>query len=265
MLENGKMRRMIHFGFFHGKSSATFMAVTLTLLSTCLFGQNKNVTTGNQQWVHYFNQTRVSDEWSILADGGFRWKDEFLKRSQYIVRVAGAYFLAPNIRLAAGFAHLGTFTDVDITAVEFRPHQEITIRQNSVKPPIRHRIRVEQRFIETTSNNDLHFNRFNWRFRYFIGISIPIIKQLPSNSSMSLHLNAGDEIFINAGKDIVYNVFDQNRVLVGPVLRLNPNLAVSMTYNGKFTALNLPREYTYNHIIWLRIRHQIDLAKNTAE
>ena len=87
-------------------------------------------------------------------------------------------------------------------------------------------------------------------------LPISIFSQLPI---------PGDEIFINGGKDIVYNIFDQNRILIGPAFKLNDQFTFTFTYNGKYAALNLPSEFTYNHIFWLAIRHNLDLSKSATE
>jgi len=42
-----------------------------------LFGQQKNVANGNQQWLQYYNETKLNDRWTLLFDGGYRWKDGF--------------------------------------------------------------------------------------------------------------------------------------------------------------------------------------------
>lgn len=228
-------------------------------MNSLLLAQDKHVTKGNQQWIQYYNQTKLSERWSVLVDGGYRWKDDLASRSQYIVRAGAGYRVNPYIGIAAGFAHLGTYTDLDITAVEFRPYQEISI-ENPGRLAINHRLRVEERFIEATDNSDQQFSRFNWRFRYFIGLSIPLVK-FPNHQQRTIKFNIGDEIFINAGKDIVYNIFDQNRILIGPEFQLNESLTFTFTYHGNFAALNLPSEYIYNHILWLGIRHKMDLTK----
>lgn len=225
-----------------------------------LHGQDKNVTKSNQQWVQYYNQTRFSEKWTLLVDGGYRWKNEFHSSHQYLIRAGAGYEISPGITVAAGLGHWGTYSEAGVSLNEVRPHQEISMK-NPGKLGLSQRIRIEERFLETTSRSDEQFSRFNWRFRYFIGISIPVVKEFGKQNQMALQINVGDEIFINAGKDIVYNVFDQNRILLGPSFQLNPELTFSLTYQGNFAAFNLPSQYAYTHIMWFAIRHQLDLTK----
>lgn len=239
------------------------LLIFLVLIPVTGRSQDKNITRGNQQWVQYYNQTKLAEKWSLLVDGGYRWKDDLIHRSQYLVRASGRYNLNDRLSVAAGFAHLGTYTDIEITSKEFRPYQEIVFTHGEVLG-LNHRFRVEQRFVQATVNHDQQFDRFNWRFRYFLGISIPLLSS-SKHPSRNLKLQVGDEIFINAGEDIIYNIFDQNRLLVGPAFQLNESLTFTLTYNGNFSALNLPSEYTFNHILWLGVRHKMDLVKSKQQ
>jgi hypothetical protein len=60
---------------------------------------------------------------------------------------------------------------------------------------------------------------FNFRARYNILGQIPLGRQQFKSGSMSLVLS--NEVFINAGKEVVYNTFDQNRAFAGFALHIN--------------------------------------------
>lgn len=254
---------LVHMKLFPKVKTLVFIVALAsgTILSPVRgLSQDKRIIKGNQQWVQYYNHTKLTNKWSLLIDGGFRWKEDLLNRSQYIVRAAGSYYINNEIRVAAGLAHLGTYSDIELTVAELRPFQEVRIKRSG-NLGLSQRLRIEQRFVQATASHDQQFDRFNWRFRYFIGIAIPIVR-FSGHSHRYLKVQVGDEIFVNAGKDIVYNIFDQNRLLIGPSFQLNESLTFALTYNGKFSALNLPSEYSYNHILWLSIRHNIDLSKD---
>jgi len=236
----------------------TGLILVFVLLNSSIFSQDKIVTKGDQQWLQYYNQTKISERWLLLVDGGYRWSNGFTDRSQYLVRVAAGYEAGHGISVAAGFGHWGTYTGLDITASEFRPHQEVILKLGEGKLSINQRMRIEQRFIKSTNNSSLEFDRFNWRFRYFLGLSIPV-KEF-SKPGMAISLIVADELFINAGKEIVYNIFDHNRILVGPVFELNSSLSFNFLYQGQYRAFNLPHQYHYDHIFWFSIRHRMDLT-----
>ena len=47
-------------------------------------------------------------------------------------------------------------------------------------------------------------------------------------------LTVADELFVNTGKEIIHNTLDNNRLIVGPALRINPRLMVAMLYNHQY-------------------------------
>jgi len=251
------MRRLIGISLY-----AVCLLATIILFSDQIFAQ-KNVIKGNQQWLHYYNQTKLSERWTLLIDGGYRWEEDLTHRIQYMMRAAGGFLIGPGIRIAAGVGHWASYGEFEVEVAEIRPHQELTVQHKS-KVNFSQRLRIEERFVKATSNNDNQFDRFNWRFRYSIGCAIPIIKSFGANQQMALNFLLADEVMINAGKKVVYNVFDQNRIIIGTEWQLNSNLGVSLAYQGRFSSLNLPSQYAYNHILWFAVKHKLDLTKTAV-
>ena len=95
--------------------------------------KKKKVIKGNQVWLQYYNQTKLNDNWTLVVDGGYRWRDGFQDASQYIVRAGMGYNLKPDIRISAGFAHLGFYGPENINLMEFRPYQEFLYRKKYQK------------------------------------------------------------------------------------------------------------------------------------
>jgi len=233
----------------------------LSCFSITSYAQTKDITYSDQQWFQYYNQILFSPKWIWLTDGGYRLKDGFSQSSQYIARTGIGYFINSDIRFSFGFAHLGFYQSDRIIKREYRPYQELKINQDYGSIKTGHRFRVEERFFRIVEQEQIQSEeQFNFRFRYLFNVCIPVIGLSSSNPDRKLMLTFSDEIFINAGKDIVYNVFDQNRFLIGPVLQINDHLAVTLMYNHQFLALNSAREYKQIKIFWLGLRHNIDLV-----
>ncbi len=232
----------------------------LTFAALVSFGmahaQVKEITTGNQQWIQYYNQSQLHEKWSLVTDGGFRTRNNFDEKSQYLVRTGLQYDLSPNLSITAGLGHLGFYSDGSKSRSEFRPYQELVLKNKFICLSLAHRYRVEERFFRNILPDNSKTNSFNFRFRYRLLVNIPLW-QSNKNPNKELSLNVGDEIFIHAGKDIVFNVFNQNRLLIGPAYQLNKKLAFSLTYNRQFSASNAPRQYQNNNIIWLGINHKM--------
>ncbi len=233
------------------------------VISTATFAQGKSTRNSNQQWIQYYEKAKLNSHWTLLADAGYRRKDLFAETSQYIVRVAMDYQMNPNMRISAGFANLGFYTSGTLSKLEFRPYEEwmITHKYNSVK--IQHRFRVEERIFKTASDGIIQpASSFNFRFRYRLMFNIPILNLSKSKSGSKLSLNAGDEILLNAGHSIVYNIFDQNRILIGPAIKIDKNFSVSLTYNDQLASATTPGKFKHTDVIWLGIKHQFGVTNH---
>lgn len=226
-----------------------------------VFGQEKNVSNGNQQWLQYYNQTKLGNNWTWLSDGGYRWKDGFQKSSQYLVRTAIGYMINPHIRISSGFAHLGFFSKGNLNKMEFRPYQELHLKNKISKIELSHRYRIEERFFNPVIDGEIQTpNEFNFRFRYSIMVSIPLFKLSKEKTDKVFLLNIGDEIFINAGNDIVYNVFDQNRFIISPTFKLNEQVTFSLTWNSQFAGTTTQGSFVNTNVIWIQVKHKLNLT-----
>ena len=222
--------------------------------------QEKKVDHKNQQWLAYYNQLELSKNWSINSDFQYRWEVFFSHHTQYLVRSQATYKIADALETGAGLGISGSYEDESLSKMEYRPFQEIQLKSALLTLALDHRLRVEERFFEDRITND---NSFNMRFRYRLQLTIPVFK-ISSNPDKTLDLIMADEIFLNAGHSITYDVFDQNRILLSASAPLNKNVDISLTYNNQFAAKNSPASYTRTHIFWLSIKHKIDISKNTS-
>ncbi len=235
-------------------------------ISTITLGQSKHVKKSSQQWIQYYGQAKIGDKWTWSADGGYRWNTLFNNPSQYIVRTGLGYELNSTMKVSAGLAHLGFYTSKKLSKVEYRPYQEFAINDKYKNLGILHRFRIEERYFKNVVNGDVqHGHTFNFRFRYLCMLNFKILKLSTTHPDKALAISLGDEIFINAGKKVVYNVFDQNRFLVGPALSFSKNLSIGVTYNSQFAALNAPNSYNHTDVLWLIIRQNFDLTRHKKQ
>lgn len=218
----------------------------------------KNIETSNQQWFQYYNQVHFSEKFSLLSDIGFRMKEQFSHAAQHVIRTGVGYQLNKECRLVVGIGHFGSYSSERINKIEFRPYQELTLKQKLEKVGLTHRFRVEERYFKTIENgNIIAGTTFNFRFRYRFAIGIPIV----SFSNIKISFQVADEILINAGRSIVYNMFDQNRILLGPEVQFNHQFSISLNYNYQYAALNKPAYYKSDHILWLGLMHKLTLKE----
>ncbi len=150
---------------------------------------------------------------------------------------------------------------VKLTVPELRPHLEFACKQKFKRLTFDHRIRTEARFFHnintaaTSLSNGYSFG--NFRFRFLFQFTIPIIKVA---AKRFLKLKVSDEIHINAGRNIVTNVFDQNRVYGGIGYDVSPSLAIEAGYLNWFQQ-RPNAEYFNRDIIRFSLHHKVDIKR----
>jgi len=198
---------------------------------------------------------------SLVSDFGNRWTDGFKTDSYYLARVGLDYNVNSTMRLAGGFAHFGYLTDGKITKAEYRTYQEMNLKNVFNKFSIKHRYRIEQRSFRSVGS-DVVTNSFNWRFRYAVTFSIPMVK---FDKGQQLKLNVINEIFINAGKQIVNKTFDQNRLMISPTFDFNKNLSLAVTYNNQIAGTATAGDFKHANVIWFQIKQKMDFTRKRNE
>jgi hypothetical protein len=73
------------------------------------------------------------------------------------------------------------------------------------------------------------------------------------NEVQSLSLKAGDEIFLNVGKKIVTNVFDQNRWFVGLNMAFSPSFSLEAGYLNWFQEQSSGTDYYNRDVLRLAL------------
>ena len=246
---------------YHLNKISFYLFLLFTILfSSVLIGQSKVVSTGGQQWFQYYNQAKLNEKWALLSDFGYRWKDGFQENSQYIIRTSIGYSFSPSVSISLGFAHLGNFIANKVSVFELRPYQEIAFKNNFNKTEITNRFRVEERFINYDHDGNFQLpNSFNFRFRYSVMIGIPLFKLSKENENRMFLLYIGNEIFIHATKNSVNNIFDQNRIIFSPSLKLNEHVMLSLTWNSMYASTSLQNTYKHTNVIWFQVKHKLNI------
>jgi hypothetical protein len=238
--------------------------VLFLILICCVFLSHaqKRVTYNNQQWLQYYNQLQITKKITLFSDVSFRRIDYFNKWSQMSFRTGIGYPITPQINGVTGFAYFTFYTNDNLSRIEFRPYQEINTRQKFEKFSIQHRSRAEFRCFQEVVNKEITAIKFqNFRFRYRLYATIPIVQLSDKKTDRKILLNIGDEIFISAGGKIGNNMLLTNRILFGPVFQFNDNLNISFTYNYQYVQLNTQSTYEHSDVFWIGINHRLSLVK----
>lgn len=232
----------------------------LLLVTTVSFSQ-KNVSHNNLVWVGDFTKARLNDKWSIYFDFGYRRTEWLNKCSQALVRPGITYHFNKTVSATAGVAYFSHYTATYIRP-EGRGWQQLLFCETYGRVKVNHRLRAEQRFFQKVISSQLvdDYN-YNNRFRYQLNAQVPINKKQIEDKTV--YFSIADEVFINSGKEIRNNYFDQNRLAFGLGYKLNEGLNILVSYTSIFVQRPKVDAFEDNNVLVINIYHNLDFGRKT--
>ena len=220
----------------------------------------KEILPQSLTWFRYYNKLVVSPTWQVQTELEGRW---FVFPGRFHQGVGRVNVLrqrgnGPSLG-AGGTVFLQTLPQlaneaIDRVRPELRPHQEVTLSHPVGPVKFSHRYKVEERFFQRTSQDP---SDFNLRFRYKIEVQLP----LPIDGKQPVLLRAYNEVMVNAGKRIVYNVFDQNRVYASAQVGLSPHWALELAYLHWYQQRVTGTEFYSRNIARMTVTHSLSLIQ----
>lgn len=235
-----------------------FLTSLLFVWNSQLNAQQKTITYSDQYWLQYYGQLQLNNKWSIPFDMGIRMKYACKEKAATLGRIAVQYQINKSFSTALGGAYFSQYINDKISREEWRGYQEIFYKHNYSRFFISHRLRLEERYFHTLATRKETFN-FRLRYRFFVNFPINHSKM----QSNTFYFIAGDEIFLNFGKDIVYN-YDQNRAIAGIGYKVNDNLMINLTYVYQYAQKNTATNFENTDLVWLGFVHTIKLKKKSV-
>ena len=210
-------------------------------------------------WFGYINQTRFSDRWGMWLDAHARSTNFLGQGNQLILRVGASYYLTDNVRLMVGYAYTSTrLSPSGVMRPEHRPWQQIWWASRSGRLNLSQWARAEQRFNHRIVGDQLGEGySFNWRFRYNALLQIPIKGETIQPGIPNIVVQ--NEAFINAGKQIVNNTFDQNRFFVGVSYPFSKQWLGQLGYMNQTVQQPAGNVFVSNNTLRFFLFHNLDL------
>ena len=231
------------------------MAFVMSIVSQA-FAQ-KNVDHQSLLWTRYQLKLKLDDHWSASQELEERTYWFPWRQHQMVSRSMAQYQLGKGWNIGGGLTYFrqalpqDAHKEVTYTQPELRPQLEVDYKQQiSEKFNIQHRYWSEMRNFKA-ENEDFKYS--NVRMRYKLEF------QYQPNKKTTLR--AYEEIFINFGKNIVYNKFDQNRV--GASVQYMPwnNFGFELGYINWFQQRPSGVDFYDRNIVRFTIHQTIDLRK----
>ena len=214
-------------------------------------------------WWNYFGDHPIGNtKWGLHLEGQWRRHDVATQWQQLLIRPAVNYSIHPNITLTAGYGYVATSRYGDFpVAVPFPEHrvfQQAQVVQKLGKINTSHRYRLEQRELGELSvapNGDRRVTRWRHenRFRYMYRVVFPI----KGKWSVALY----DEIFVNFGKNVAANTFDQNRADAALVYTLPKKSRLEIGFMEQSLQQRNGRVIENNHTLMVSIFSAMPFGK----
>ena len=206
--------------FSNMKKKIKIAALILGLMLP-IAAQSQDSNFGN--WLIYIGNKKLSEKWNLHNEVQYRNYNAISDLEQLLLRTGLGYTFNErknNVLLGYGYIlsenYLANNTD-KVSVNEHRIFQQFTSNQKIGAVGLNHRYRFEQRFVESD---------FKMRFRYFLGLNVPITKIKNNN----LYFSAYNEIFLNTASE----VFDRNRLYGGIGYQINSNIRLEAGYMNQF-------------------------------
>jgi hypothetical protein len=194
--------------------------------------------------------TKINEKWGFFHDFQFRRASFISETQQHLFRGAMVYNASDKVQLSGGYAFVRTFpygdfpvrTDFD----EHRIWEQVQVRLPLGKLTFINRYRLEQRFLGDANLGGFQNHRLENRIRYMGRLNIPFDKK----SYGYIY----DEIFMNFGKKVTNNDFDQNRLGLMLGYKITPKLSLEMGYLNQYLKLRsrtatFQNRYENNHTL----------------
>lgn len=220
-------------------------------------------------WYTYQQNLKISDRFSLQSDIQERHFYSPLKQSQFLLRSIFKTAIKENWSFGLGFAFFLTntdpSTDYELEVPELRPCLEFSNRQQFKRVSLSHRYRLESRFFQNSAGKELRSGYYfgNMRFRYQFGLDILLNK--PKQDRHALKLKIQEEMMLNFGSKIKYNLFDQNRVYILLHYAPVPQLGIEIGYIDLFQQRTAGDDYFNRNILKIGLIQNITLKKKAKQ
>jgi len=238
------------------------------LFSNISAAQTKHTEYFQQVWLGYFNQTRFNNKFGMWTDLHLRTKDNFFEElSQTIVRLGLTYYLNNDAKLTAGYAYVTHYpadNHENVSQPEHRPWQQLQWHTRYPKLKLMQWFRLEERWRRKIKDDDelAEGYNFNYRLRYNILSQFPLSKKRFQKGTLAFVVS--NEVFVNFGKQIVNNYFDQNRFFAGFHYYVNQHDQLQFGYMSIFQQLAAANQYKSVSAARLFYFHNLDLRKKKS-
>lgn len=250
--------------------------VFFSLLSLPTFGQQERIKDSNQiGWFVYNGDHKLSKNLTLHTEYQWRRVNWITDWQQSLARLGAAYKLSEKIKVGGGYTFFITYpygkypvADTGVPTPEHRLYEDIQLNDALGIVKLSHRFRLEQRWLANPDENGSH-TIVSWdyqnRIRYQLSAMLPLQGQTIDDHE--LYLSFFDELFIGFGKNVGYNIFNQNRIYGAVGYQFSENFKVELGYLNQISQhpeadpITNNRVFEYNNGFRLNVAYDLDFTR----
>jgi hypothetical protein len=180
----------------------------------------RQYTTNTDAWLMYFGDHKVASRWGVHVEAQWRRNQLIVNPQQLLLRTGINYHFTANAFGTVGYCFVETYPYGEFAAKstfpEHRLWQQIQFKSQMERLEVVSRIRLEQRFIHNPVQVSTSYKAgkavYSNRFRMLYRASFPFKGK--SIIDKSWYASIYNEVFVNFGKNVGLNIFDQNRAYI---------------------------------------------------
>lgn len=187
-------------------------------------------------WLAYTMQAKLAPKWGVHLEGQWRRDEWGAKPQQILLRTGIMYNILPSWQATAGYGFVHTYPygnfPVKCAYPEHRFWEQLQTKSSFLTWDTWLRLRLEQRFSKLPALNTTVYEPgdavYTNRMRILNKWNYPFWKN--KQNFHSLYVSAFDEVFLSFGKNVSYNLLDQNRLGIMLGYKLLPTTNVELGY-----------------------------------
>lgn len=226
--------------------------------------EKKSISPMTEVWFGTYTKYRIRERLFYYGEYHLRRRNGFSDMGQIYMRVGLSYLVGKYFEVTAGVVNPYYWApdpdapNIDKIVPQFRGWQQFLFVMPFERLKLYHQVRTEQRFRRDFAQGSEF--ELTYRFRYKIMMYYPLTK--PHLDPQTLFLSFYEEIFMQAGKSIIYDHFEDNRIYLGMGYIIDENWQLQTGFQWTFRHLNSPFEYQSRSIFRLSAYHNIDFFGN---
>jgi hypothetical protein len=243
--------------------------LVMMLLTKETSAQSRQVITQPTQWFMITSNIKLSNRVGFTFDAQFRFSQSFEGMQHFVRNGLDIYVNKKFSFVPLGYMYVWNYRYGELPSRfadnEHRLWQQLSYKHAAGKWRFNHRLRLEQRFLQSHSLSttgeeiDNGYNIFRNRIRYRLVVQFPL--QGSSIQPKSFFAGGMNESFYSWGKDVSTYEIDQNRFFVGVGYQITKDFYVWPGFFHQYLlrANGAIQENNVGFLVWLA--YNVDFSK----